>query len=161
MQVKSLSATSRLIISVCTRMQSPEASGGQIRKAYYSMMKECHPDLTGEHPDSTAFCKFINEVYEVWKILQIAPTMSPSCILTSFKDVGRGSGSESVSISASNDDWYCCNVQERQWKVTGKGSGSCQSGHGPALVRSTPVPYSEQSIISLPSSGCFPTTSVS
>ncbi|GAQ89973.1 Molecular chaperone (DnaJ superfamily) [Klebsormidium nitens] len=44
---------------------SPEASGSQIRKAYYGMMKECHPDLTGEHPDSTAFCKFINEVYEV------------------------------------------------------------------------------------------------
>jgi DnaJ-class molecular chaperone len=46
-------------------LQSPEASGGQIKQAYYGMMKECHPDLTGEHPDSTAFCKFINEVYEV------------------------------------------------------------------------------------------------
>ena len=28
-------------------------------------MKECHPDLTGDDQDTTNFCMFINEVYEV------------------------------------------------------------------------------------------------
>jgi hypothetical protein len=61
-QVHASGPTYNFLLNV---LQSPEASGGQIKQAYYGMMKECHPDLTGEHPDSTAFCKFINEVYEV------------------------------------------------------------------------------------------------
>lgn len=28
-------------------------------------MKECHPDLSGDDPETTNFCMFINEVYEV------------------------------------------------------------------------------------------------
>lgn len=28
-------------------------------------MKACHPDLSGDDPETTNFCMFINEVYEV------------------------------------------------------------------------------------------------
>lgn len=43
----------------------PDATTEEIKKAYYSCMKECHPDLSGDHPDVTNFCMFINEVYSV------------------------------------------------------------------------------------------------
>ncbi|CAO2814574.1 unnamed protein product [Amaranthus hypochondriacus] len=44
---------------------SPDATPQQIRKAYYNCMKACHPDLSGDDPETTNFCKFINEVYGV------------------------------------------------------------------------------------------------
>uniref|UniRef100_A0A7C9CFU7 J domain-containing protein n=1 Tax=Opuntia streptacantha TaxID=393608 RepID=A0A7C9CFU7_OPUST len=44
---------------------TPDATQEQIKKAYYNCMKACHPDLSGDDPESTDFCKFINEVYEV------------------------------------------------------------------------------------------------
>lgn len=28
-------------------------------------MKSCHPDLSGNDPETTNFCMFINDVYEV------------------------------------------------------------------------------------------------
>ncbi|KAJ3695132.1 hypothetical protein LUZ60_000509 [Juncus effusus] len=43
----------------------PDASPQQIRKAYYNCMKSCHPDISGDDPDVTNFCMFINEVYAV------------------------------------------------------------------------------------------------
>ncbi|KAJ6723594.1 hypothetical protein OIU74_008039 [Salix koriyanagi] len=43
----------------------PDATPEQIKKAYYSCMKECHPDLSGNGTDSTNFCMFINDVYAV------------------------------------------------------------------------------------------------
>ncbi|EEF32177.1 expressed protein, putative [Ricinus communis] len=43
----------------------PDATQEQIKKAYYNCMKECHPDLSGNDPDTTNFCMFINEVYAV------------------------------------------------------------------------------------------------
>ncbi|KAI0507942.1 chaperone protein dnaJ C76, chloroplastic [Dendrobium catenatum] len=43
----------------------PDASPQQIKKAYYNCMKSCHPDLSGNDPEVTNFCMFINEVYEV------------------------------------------------------------------------------------------------
>ncbi|KAL0917783.1 hypothetical protein M5K25_012871 [Dendrobium thyrsiflorum] len=43
----------------------PDASPQQIKKAYYNCMKACHPDLSGNDPEVTNFCMFINEVYEV------------------------------------------------------------------------------------------------
>ena len=46
-------------------LQTPDATQEQIKKAYYNCMKACHPDLSGDDPESTDFCKFINEVYEV------------------------------------------------------------------------------------------------
>lgn len=42
-----------------------DATPEEIKKAYYSCMKACHPDLSGNHPESTDFCMFINEIYEV------------------------------------------------------------------------------------------------
>ncbi|CAN1759015.1 Chaperone protein dnaJ C76, chloroplastic [Linum perenne] len=43
----------------------PDATPEQIKKAYYNCMKACHPDLSGDDPETTNFCMFINEVYEV------------------------------------------------------------------------------------------------
>jgi len=46
-------------------LQMPDATPKQIKKAYYNCMKSCHPDLSGNDPDMTNFCMFINEVYTV------------------------------------------------------------------------------------------------
>ncbi|XP_010274415.1 PREDICTED: uncharacterized protein LOC104609738 [Nelumbo nucifera] len=43
----------------------PDATPEQIKKAYYDCMKACHPDLSGNDPETTNFCIFINEVYAV------------------------------------------------------------------------------------------------
>ncbi|KAI4322795.1 hypothetical protein L6164_022457 [Bauhinia variegata] len=43
----------------------PDATPAQIKKAYYTCMKACHPDLTGNDPETSNFCMFINDVYEV------------------------------------------------------------------------------------------------
>ncbi|XP_039003912.1 chaperone protein dnaJ C76, chloroplastic-like [Hibiscus syriacus] len=43
----------------------PDATQEEIKKAYYDCMKACHPDLSGNDPETTNFCMFINEVYGV------------------------------------------------------------------------------------------------
>ncbi|KAG0459570.1 hypothetical protein HPP92_022698 [Vanilla planifolia] len=43
----------------------PDATPQQVKKAYYDCMKSCHPDLSGNDPEVTNFCMFINEVYAV------------------------------------------------------------------------------------------------
>ncbi|KAK9093012.1 hypothetical protein Syun_027923 [Stephania yunnanensis] len=43
----------------------PDAAPEQIKKAYYNCMKACHPDLSGNDPETNNFCMFINEVYAV------------------------------------------------------------------------------------------------
>ncbi|XP_010554518.1 PREDICTED: uncharacterized protein LOC104824189 [Tarenaya hassleriana] len=43
----------------------PDATQEEIKKAYYNCMKACHPDLSGDNPETTNFCMFINEVYAV------------------------------------------------------------------------------------------------
>ncbi|KAJ0052880.1 hypothetical protein Pint_02442 [Pistacia integerrima] len=43
----------------------PDATPEQIKKAYYNCMKACHPDLSGNDPETTNFCMFINEVYAI------------------------------------------------------------------------------------------------
>uniref|UniRef100_A0A1D1YAS5 Chaperone protein dnaJ 10 n=1 Tax=Anthurium amnicola TaxID=1678845 RepID=A0A1D1YAS5_9ARAE len=43
----------------------PDATPGQIKKAYYDCMKACHPDLSGNGAETNNFCMFINEVYAV------------------------------------------------------------------------------------------------
>ncbi|KZV28279.1 hypothetical protein F511_28257 [Dorcoceras hygrometricum] len=43
----------------------PDATPEQIKKAYHNCMKACHPDLSGNDAETTNFCMFINEVYEV------------------------------------------------------------------------------------------------
>ncbi|KAI5084259.1 hypothetical protein GOP47_0000428 [Adiantum capillus-veneris] len=42
-----------------------DATAEEIKRAYYSCMKACHPDLAGVDAETTTFCMFINEVYEV------------------------------------------------------------------------------------------------
>jgi hypothetical protein len=53
----------QVIVLACFQM--PDATPKQIKKAYYNCMKSCHPDLSGNDPDVTNFCMFINEVYTV------------------------------------------------------------------------------------------------
>ncbi|XP_022740271.1 chaperone protein dnaJ C76, chloroplastic-like [Durio zibethinus] len=43
----------------------PYATPEEIKKAYYNCMKACHPDLSGNDPETTNFCMFINEVYGI------------------------------------------------------------------------------------------------
>ncbi|GFS45509.1 DNAJ heat shock N-terminal domain-containing protein [Actinidia rufa] len=43
----------------------PDATPEQVKKAYYNCMKACHPDLSGNDQETTNFCMFINDVYEV------------------------------------------------------------------------------------------------
>ncbi|KAH9314765.1 hypothetical protein KI387_023392, partial [Taxus chinensis] len=43
----------------------PDATLGEIKKAYYNCMKACHPDLSGNDNETTNFCMFVNEVYEI------------------------------------------------------------------------------------------------
>ncbi|KAK9284631.1 hypothetical protein L1049_023807 [Liquidambar formosana] len=43
----------------------PDATPEQIKKAYYNCMKACHPDLSGNDPETTNFCMFINDIYAV------------------------------------------------------------------------------------------------
>ncbi|KAL5568669.1 hypothetical protein UlMin_025244 [Ulmus minor] len=50
-----------LFCSVIHKRSPPE----EIKKAYYNCMKACHPDLSGNDPETTNFCMFINEVYAV------------------------------------------------------------------------------------------------
>ena len=46
--------------------QAPDADGPTIKRAYYSIMKDCHPDQSGgEDDEATEFCKMLNEIYEV------------------------------------------------------------------------------------------------
>ncbi|CAN6830782.1 unnamed protein product [Brassica oleracea] len=42
----------------------PDATPEEIKKAYYNCMKSCHPDLSGNDPETTNFCMFVNDVYE-------------------------------------------------------------------------------------------------
>uniref|UniRef100_A0A0D6R8N4 J domain-containing protein n=1 Tax=Araucaria cunninghamii TaxID=56994 RepID=A0A0D6R8N4_ARACU len=44
---------------------TPNAMPAEIRKAYYNCMKACHPDLSGNDNETTNFCMFVNEVYEI------------------------------------------------------------------------------------------------
>ncbi|EES01416.1 hypothetical protein SORBI_3003G285400 [Sorghum bicolor] len=84
----------------------PDVTLKQIKKAYYNCMKSCHPDLSGNDPDMTNFCMFINEVYYM-----DARTML-TCVLRSFKieeDFGRArvydqSGSTEL-IQKAIDSW--------------------------------------------------------
>lgn len=40
------------------------ATPAEIKKAYYKVMREFHPDLSNDDVDTTEFCVFLNEVYE-------------------------------------------------------------------------------------------------
>jgi curved DNA-binding protein CbpA len=64
----------------------PDATTEEIKKAYYSCMKECHPDLSGDHPDVTNFCMFINEVYSVRACNQVLNlcTLRARCFLIGY-----------------------------------------------------------------------------
>lgn len=64
--------------------QLPDATPEQIKKAYYSCMKTCHPDLSGNDPETTNFCTFINEVYEVGLFLGIFNLMLRKFVVSSF-----------------------------------------------------------------------------
>ena len=45
-------------------LQPSNADEGQLKKAYYAIMRECHPDLSQDE-ESEEFSTIINEIYEV------------------------------------------------------------------------------------------------
>ena len=45
--------------------KAPDADGTAIKRAYYSIMRDCHPDQSGGDDEATEFCKMLNEIYEV------------------------------------------------------------------------------------------------
>ena len=47
-------------------MQPFNADDSQIKKAYYAIMRQCHPDLSHDE-ESVEFSTVINEIYEVLK----------------------------------------------------------------------------------------------
>lgn len=55
-------------LSFLLHMQPFNANDGQIKKAYYAMMRECHPDLSQDE-ESLEFSTVINEIYEVFVLL--------------------------------------------------------------------------------------------
>jgi len=61
----------------------PDATPEEIKKAYYGCMKECHPDLSGNDPDVTNFCMFINEVYSV-RVCKSFKFMHDACKMFSY-----------------------------------------------------------------------------
>ena len=42
----------------------PTASTTEIKRAYYSVMREFHPDVSNDDEDTTEFAVFLNDVYE-------------------------------------------------------------------------------------------------
>ena len=54
------------VLNLPLYMQPFNADGGQIKKAYYAIMRECHPDLSQDDV-SLEFSTVINEIYEVLK----------------------------------------------------------------------------------------------
>lgn len=52
-------------------MQPFNADDGQIKKAYYAIMRECHPDLSQDE-ESLEFSTVINEIYEVLRVGWVA-----------------------------------------------------------------------------------------
>jgi DnaJ-class molecular chaperone len=49
-----------------TELQSPDAEERDIKRAYYSIMRDCHPDQSGDNEEANEFCKMLNEIYEVF-----------------------------------------------------------------------------------------------
>lgn len=54
-------------IYLYVNMQPFNADEGQIKKAYYAIMRECHPDLS-QDDESLEFSTVINEIYEVLSV---------------------------------------------------------------------------------------------
>lgn len=113
----------------------PDATPDEIKKAYYSCMKACHPDLSGDDPDVTNFCMFINEVYSVRSnslVLHLF-MLRWSSFLFALKFVIRlsqhacaraGSERSSTTCSVWWDPWVHCNSNQPflWWQCT---EGSC------------------------------------
>ncbi|KAL5560285.1 hypothetical protein UlMin_036496 [Ulmus minor] len=62
----------------------PKASPEEIKKAYYNCMKSCHPNLSGNDPETTNFCMFINEDRNLksthgYALTAIIPLLDDSC----------------------------------------------------------------------------------
>ena len=47
-----------------TVLQVPDAEGRDIKRAYYSIMRDCHPDQSGDNEEANEFCKMLNDIYE-------------------------------------------------------------------------------------------------
>ncbi|GAX75131.1 hypothetical protein CEUSTIGMA_g2575.t1 [Chlamydomonas eustigma] len=43
---------------------TPDADVRDIKRAYYSIMRDCHPDQSGDYEETNEFCKMLNEIYE-------------------------------------------------------------------------------------------------
>ena len=57
-------------------LQSYNADESQLKKAYYAIMRECHPDLSQDE-ESSEYSTVINEIYEVLTVLAVEDPQTP------------------------------------------------------------------------------------
>ena len=69
-------------------MQPFNADDSQIKKAYYAIMRECHPDLS-QDDESLEFSTIINEIYEVLFVGRLAKQRMSPFVMMSLRGTER------------------------------------------------------------------------
>ncbi|KAI3465853.1 hypothetical protein Pfo_022516 [Paulownia fortunei] len=99
----------------------PDATQKQIKKAYHCCMKACHPDLSGDDPETTNFCMFINEVYTCFCYSDIRCLLSDPVRRMVYDEI------HGYALTAINSFWE--SPAQRIMYLLMKPRAYCQSGN--------------------------------